>query len=258
MTTQRWSFSFGLMVGALLIACAASEAGGAPDGGAVTPDAGDSGRPNAPPRDGSSASCSEARKQLLEPLASVSTGDVLIFSDTGGVVTVFVDARAGGLTEFSKYPRVYLDIATPTKVAISDEQAATSMDWDLAIERPILFTNSGQGGPGEGGAVKIAKPFDQVTAQDAQGAAFATERFVEADCTPRLDANNSVKTTFDGWYDYDPTNNSHQLTPAAGTWLVRGATGALFKIEFLSWYATPDAGVDKAVGGRFMMKIAAL
>jgi hypothetical protein len=47
------------------------------------------------------------------------------------------------------------------------------------------------------------------------------------------------------------------LTPHAGTWIVKGATGKLYKVQILSYYATPDGGVGQA-GGRYTLKVGAL
>src|SRR5262249_17813204 len=156
---------------------------------------------------------------------------------------------AGGLGPDAMNPRVYLDLAAGARVAVTDRSAGASTAWDLALKRPVLFTNSGDGGPGKGGAVYLDKPFAQVTTAAASGMFFPPERFFDADCNPLLDAMNAVKTSFDGWYDYDVA--SHKVTPAMGTWLVKGATGKLYKVQFVSYYATRDGGEGMA-GGRYL------
>lgn len=209
-----------------------------------------------PVQDAAPASCSAAEETLLKPLATVSTAEVTVLSDTAGTKTLFVDASAGGPQGAATNPRVYLDLAAGARVDVSDKAAKTATSWDLAVERPILFTNSGHGGAGQGGAVFLAgKAFDAVTAADAASATFAAESFFDAECVAKVDATGAVKTSFDGWYDYDTATN--QLSPKAGTWLVKGASGKVFKVAILSYYATPDGGAGQA-GGRYTMKVGAL
>jgi hypothetical protein len=199
--------------------------------------------------------CTSAREKLLTPVASVSTGEVTVLSETGGVKTLFVDATAGGPPGAATNPRVYLALETGSRVALTDIAAATSTAWDLAIKRPVLFANAGDGGPGQGGAKRIDKAFDAVTAADATSLTFAPESFFDADCNAKVDQTGAVKTSFDGWYDYDQATNG--LSPHAGTWIVKGGAGKLFKLEILSYYATPDGGVGMT-GARYTLRVAAL
>jgi hypothetical protein len=232
---------------------------------AATPDAGvidsgpvifmDGGKDSGALDGGSGGNCKAAREQLLRPIASVSNGEITIISDTDGVKTVYVDASAGGTMASATNPRIYLNLETMSKVNVSDVDATTSMAWDLAIKRPILFTNSGDGGSGQGGAVFVSAAFDTVTTDSAMGKTFAKEYFLDSECNPQLDPTNAVKTTFDGWYDYNSANM--QLTPKQGTWLVKGGGGKLYKIEIGSYYATSTGGTGMA-GGRYLLKVKAL
>lgn len=202
------------------------------------------------------AVCSAAVEQLLKPIDSVSTGEVTVLSEENGVKTVFVDAAAGGTTGEATNPRLYVNLESLTRVDLTDKTAPSSTGWDLAIKRPIVFTNGGSGGPGQGGAVRLVdKAFDDVTAADAATATFDKETFFDADCNPQTDATGAVKTTFDGWYDYNEAD--HTLSPAAGTWLVKGATGKAYKLAIVTYYATPDGGTGMS-GGRFLIKLGAL
>jgi HmuY protein len=226
------------------------------DAGGGARDSGGNVRDAALPQDsGGGETCTAAREQLLKPVDSVSTGEVTVLSNAAGVRTLFVDAAAGGTAGANTNPRLYLHLETATRVSVTDKTATSSTAWDLAIKRPILFANSGDGGPGQGGALLVAKDFDAVTSADAAGATFVPESFFEDDCTPKTDQTGAVKTTFDGWYDYNPATNG--LSPHAGTWLVKGATGKLYKVQILSYYATPDGGVGQA-GGRYTLKVGAL
>ncbi|WP_394843037.1 HmuY family protein [Pendulispora brunnea] len=199
--------------------------------------------------------CSAAKEQLLKPIDTVSTGDVNVYATEGNAQRIYVNASAGGLNGASTNPRIYLKLAS-TKVAVTDKSAGASADWDLALKRDVIFTNSGDGGKGQGSALFLAdKPFDEVTVADTQGKTFDTENFFDDNCTPKRDEFGSVKTTFSGWYDYNDA--THVLTPKEGTFLVRTAAGAFFKLQILSYYSTADGGTGMA-GGHFTFKVGAL
>ena len=208
------------------------------------------------PTDGgadASPSCDVALDAALKPIDTVSTGAVTVLEESGGARLLFVDATAGGPAAASTNPRVYLDLGTGRRVEVSDKAARTSSGWDLALERAVIFTNSGHGGPGVGSAVYVAKPFADVTAADAGGKTFPTERFVDERCAPILDPGGALKTSFDGWYDYDAATN--KVTPKTGTFLVKGAKGALYGVAVTQYYATSDGGGPGAAGANYTLRV---
>ena len=171
------------------------------------------------------SSCSAARDELLGSVGTVNKGDVKVLSTAGTVNTLYIDATGGGIDASANSAWMYVDLGASAKAQVTDKTSVTSTAWDLAFKRPVIYTNSGDGGPGQGGAVLITKDFDSVTAADATGATFNTEKFFDAQCNPFVDPTGSALTTFSAWYDYD--QSTHVLTPAAGTWLVHGGTGKL-------------------------------
>ena len=234
--------------------------GGSDTGGSDAPidgatDGGDDATSDAPVDTGGSV-CTSARDTALGPIDKVSTGAVTTLDDTAGVKTMFVDASAGGVDAAKNNPWVYLDLAAATRADLTDKASYTSSAWDLAIKRPILHTNSGDAGPGGGGAVMMTKAFDAVTLADATAATLRTEQWFDADCVLQTDAIGSVKTSFDGWYAYDAATT--KVTPKPGTvWIVRGAKGDFYKLEILSYYSNPD-GTEGTAGGKFKLRYAAL
>ncbi len=206
-------------------------------------------------------SCSAARAQLLGSIDSVSTGAVDIIATSGATKTLFVDASAGGINGESSHPWIFVSLGSGTKTSVTDKTSVSSTAWDLALKRPIIYTNSGDGGPGQGGAVLINKDFAQVTAADAASAAFVPESFFDAQCNPNLDPTNAVLTSFSSWYDYDPS--THLLTPAPGTWLVRGGDGTLYALQIQTYYGSPsgapdDGGTATSDGGTYVLEVKAL
>jgi hypothetical protein len=245
---RNWAWLAALWIGACGSDPATFDAGELHDGAADTV-----ARSDAPNEGGR---CVAAWEELGHPIDLVSTGDVVVLANTAGKKTLYVDASAGGVDAASMNPRLYLGLETATRIDVTDRTARTSTTWDLAIKRPIFFTNGGDGGPGAGGAVFLAdEDFDTVTKDHANAQTFASEAFFENDCTPKLDATGAVRTSFDEWYDYDLSNNT--LAPKPGTWLVRGGAGKLYKIRILTYYATPDGGAGQA-GGRYTLDVGAL
>ncbi len=201
-------------------------------------------------------SCTAARKTALKPVEKVSTGEVKTLENKGDVKTLYVDASAGGSAAASTNPWTYLDLSTATRVDITDSASLTASTWDLAIKRPVLRTNSGDSGPAGGGAVFLkGKAFDAVTDAEVKSALPAAEDWFDHMCTLKTDPTGAIKTTFDRWYEYDGA--TMKLTPAAGTWIVRGAKGALYRLEIGSYYANPD-GTLGATSARYKLRVAAV
>jgi hypothetical protein len=200
--------------------------------------------------------CSAARKTYLAPIAKVSTGEVKVISTEGGVTTLYVDASAGGAIESAKSPRVYIKLSGE-RVDINDNDAFESTDWDLALKRVDIYTNSGDAGKGKGGAAKLSKDFDDVTAADADGVEIQTEKFFDEECVGRKDEAQFIITTFAGWYDYE-IGGGPTVKPNT-SFIVRGADGvARYKVGIVSYTATSSGGTDGQATGRFLLKVAPL
>jgi hypothetical protein len=222
---------------------------GASSGAPAGEDAGggDAGAP------GSSA-CTSARDQLLVPVDKVSTGQVTVVSTSGATRKIYVEAAAGGPQGAAKNPRVYVDLAAGARVDVTDKTALGSKAWDLALKRTVIFTNGGDGGPGQGAAAELTKSFESITSADA--AAASAEVFFDADCNPQLDPINNPNSTFASWYDYDTATNG--VTPKNVTYVVRGGTGKLYKVKILSFTANPDGTTTRASTGYFLLDVAEL
>ena len=212
----------------------------------------DSGAPDM----GTSSGCTAARAQLIGSISTISTGNVTILSDTAGVKRIFVDASAGGFGNTTTHPWTFVNLGSGMRIGVSDVTATSSEGWDLAFKRAGIYANDGDGGPGEGGAVFVDKDFDMVTSADVTSAHFQSESFFDSDCNPHVDATGSALTSMNGWYNYN--ESTHGLAPAAGTWLVRGATGTVYKVQIETYYAFPDGDAGATDGGNYVIKVAAL
>lgn len=198
--------------------------------------------------------CTSARDTALGPQDKVSTGEVKIISDMGGVKTLFVDATAGGFSGAKNNPYTYVKFATGARVDITDKEAFTSLEWDLALKRASLHTNSGDAGLGKGGAgFKAGAAFDSLTPADESLA--KPEKWFDAECQPSLDATGTIETSFKGWYSYEDTGM--RVTPKPGVFVVKGAAGDLYKVEITSYYGTSTGGMGTA-SASYILKVAPL
>ena len=205
---------------------------------------------------GGGTMCSAARDTLLVPINKTSAGEVTVLSDTGGVKTIYVDASAGGINKAAANPRVYIDLGAGTRVDLTDATATTSADWDLALKRPVIYTNGGDSGPGAGGAVEIDQAFDAITDAQVMSAVTASESFFDADCNPKYDQTGStVLTTFSNWYDYDMTTMIPSPDPGR-TFVVKGGTGRLYKVGIKAYDALADGGSRNNMStGYFLLQV---
>jgi len=86
-------------------------------------------------------------------------------------------------------------------------------------------------------------------------ATFHTEVFLDEQCERQVDETGAVKTSFDGWYDYEEA--THYTSPRAGTWLVKGVTGQMYKVQLVTYFGRADGTTGEA-SGRFVLKAGAL
>ena len=249
-------FCFLLLCVPALGVFAACSSGTSSTSGGVTP-ADDGGTEGAATTDasGGATSCTKARADLLIPINKVSTGAVTVLSDTGSVRTLYIDASGGGTANAVKNPRVYVDLEAGARIDVTDTTATMSTAWDLALKRDKIFTNSGDAGPGVGGAMLIDKTFSAVNAAEANGTALVPEKFFDADCNPQLDQTQTVSTTFSDWYDYDQV--THIPTPKDVTYVVAGGTGKKYKVAITAYDGLPDGGMGMATA-YYLLKVTSL
>lgn len=196
--------------------------------------------------------CSAAREQLIPSVAKVATAEVKVISTQGGVTTIYVDASAGGVNLARANPHVYITMAGE-RVDVSDTDALQSTAWDLALKRTLVFTNSGDGGKGNGGGVLVDKAFDAVTAADLDAVTISPEAFFDQDCQPKRDQIGAAVTSFTGWYDYDQATNIP--TPNARlSFAVKSAAGERYVVGIASFQAKSD-GSEGTATGFYLLKV---
>jgi len=163
---------------------------------------------------------------------------------TGGLITLGVDATAGGFGTEPDDPAnrwAYLDLDTGQALDIDDAAAEGNTDWEIAFRRVAVRLNGGASGPGSvtGGIADAQLDFyddtdepivDVFVAASAAGELDAIERGVDAATIEYLDERENPGITGDGtdtaasWWIYDPAALTVNANPSVH-YAVRGANG---------------------------------
>jgi hypothetical protein len=180
---------------------------------------------------------------LYRPVEVVSSGAVANEPDPkqAEVFTTTVDASAGGSSGQAEQPFVYLDLDAAdgaAKVEIDDVAALESEEWDIALKRFVIRSNSGDSGLAD---VEVATvQADELTFDDdVPSDRFADDDWSSADCALETDASGGPRTRFSNWYRVQ----AGRFEPQPVVHLVRLAGGRYAEIDVLTYYgdeADPD------------------
>ncbi|MBK6683324.1 MAG: hypothetical protein IPG45_02540 [Deltaproteobacteria bacterium] len=119
--------------------------------------------------------------------------------------------------------------------------SSLSTEWDLALSRTNLRTNSGTSGPGAGGAwVSTETSLDAVTQAPTDG--YQVDALVPLPGPPGS-GEISANPVLAGWYNYDPV--THAVSPKPTVFVVRTAQGDYAKLQ-----------VEGYSGGRYTLRYA--
>ena len=183
----------------------------------------------------------------------ISEGEIENIQEENDFVT-YVDASAGGYTQASSNPWIYIKF-TPEgaqKVAIDDETALESMEWDLSFKRYIIRLNGGSSGPScVGSATLLETSYDEIDTIP-EGIIFVEDDFYTSDCTLINDSSglpNSPQVALGSWWTY-PGCVATSMYPH----LIQLADGNTIKIVVEAYYGagqdvcntTGNMGTDSA------------
>lgn len=183
-----------------------------------------------------------ACKKETTTLDTNNDGTFKVFKQ--GNITTVQNLQADTIVGFSPIGQplgagkfTFFNLETGTIVANSD---SATTKWDLGFRGTTIITNSGNSGPGAGGAFVQVGLFTDITS-------------VHNDSTIRVDNAPSAYAipvgSNKGWYVYDAPNNL--VTPIPGRVLIiRTATGKFAKIEINNYYkggVTPAASASDDV-----------
>ena len=152
----------------------------------------------------------------------------------GGVFESTVDASGGGITPTQSYVYVRFTANGLEKVAISDEAAFSSMDWDIALRRYVIRVNGGSSGPScvDAALIDHGALGEQTVLPAAVG--WETDLFLQPPtCTLGTDEApaGGPLTAISGYYRYDGC-----LVMNDAIFAVRLKTGATVALQVASYY----------------------
>ncbi len=127
-------------------------------------------------------------------------------------------------TSYDQY--TYYSFEDRDVVPLTDAQAATSMDWDIAFKRAFIKSNGGVSGPGGATSVDLvesgivaANKFTEVTADDVDQ--LTSDQWME----------DSYDLALDSLWIYNPI--THQLLPKQYVYVLSDAEGHFVKFQLL-------------------------
>jgi HmuY protein len=173
------------------------------------------------------------------PVAEVSTGTVENTPDPklADVFTTVVDASAGGAAGQAEQPFVYLDLEAEggaAPVAIDDVASFTSSDWDIALKRFVIRSNSGDSGPADAEVASVSS--EELTFDDdVPSELFSDDDWSNgnmADCALVRDSTGGPRTRFSNWYEVA----AGRFEPQPVVHLVRLGGGRYAEIDVTTYY----------------------
>lgn len=124
-----------------------------------------------------------------------------------GPNTIHVDATAGGFVNAADNPFLYISFASgsPKKVSITDLDAFSSTEWDIAFKRIVIRANGGDSGPA---GIEVASSSSIVGgAVSPDKEAYRVDDFATEDCELQQGPIGEPVTAFGAWYQYDQEKN---------------------------------------------------
>lgn len=168
---------------------------------------------------------------LLRPspagFAPTSGQALVVAGQPPDIAQYTIDAR-------SRKDWVYFNFTRGTAVSTSQD----ALDWDLALRRTDLLTNSGDTNPrGQGGAVGLDEvPLDEAVVLSGGYLPDATH-----------DERGLENPALHKWYNYNWT--THIITSKMHTYALRTVTGEVVLLTFVSYYC--DDGSPGCVTFRY-------
>jgi hypothetical protein len=181
--------------------------------------------------------------------------------------TQTVDATAGGLGTPAGDPRnkyTYLNLATGSVVDLSDADALTSSDWDIAFKRSSVKLNGGLAGPkgvvgyftgnnAEAYDVNNAPVFSwfQAATAETERSDFESVTATQVPADTDFKADKLVTAirgdgTNDGWWFYHGAPTFAVTAVATNWWIVRSSEGNTYaKIHVADLVRDSTAGVRR-------------
>lgn len=180
--------------------------------------------------------CTDQSVSGLRLFSTVNPAMITEEGTTPGEFRTLIDARGGGMSPTQSYVYARFEDNGLTRVAISDEAAFQSLDWDIALRRFVIRLNSGVSGPSCVEAARTAPntTFDSVTAVP-MGLSFRTESYFTDTCELVNDGSGigSPGTALASFWMY---TTCVQMT--GNVYVLRLRNGRHVRLQVLSYYDT--------------------
>jgi hypothetical protein len=178
--------------------------------------------------------CADASVQQLDLFTEVSDGAV-VNTEFQGSFTTTIDATGGGLSPTESFVYARFTDAGLEKVAIGDEAAFTSTDWDIAFRRFLIRLNSGASGPSCVTAAATPGGTDFAVLSDMPaGLSFAAEAYVTDTCelVPDDSGLGSAATTLAKYWEYPGC-----VKMTGNVYIVQLPDGRNVKLQVVAYYS---------------------
>jgi hypothetical protein len=189
--------------------------------------------------------CTDQSIQQLSLFKPANNGATVSDTMAGGVFTSSIDATAGGLTPTRAYVYAKFTDTGLAKVAIGDEDALASSDWDIAFRRFVIRLNSGVSGPS---CVTVARAasgttFDALTAVPG-GLDYRTEEYFTPTCDYVPDGSGMMSpgVAMQSFWEYPGC-----VKMTKNVFVIKLTDGRQLKLQVMQYYDTANqASCDNA------------
>lgn len=216
-----------------------------PDGGAMA-DTGpeDMGAP--PLCEATTVPCIDQSIAILDLFDVPNPAVVTEEGTTAGEFTTLVDASGGGMTPTLAFVYGRFTETGLEKLAISDEDAFLSTDWDIAFRRYVFRVNSGVGGPScvQAGRTAPATTFDGLTAVP-DGLSYRTESYLTDTCeiVPDGAGLGSPATALSSFWSYPGC-----VSMTGNVYVLALRSGRHVKLQVIGYYSPANQASCDATG----------
>ena len=223
-----------LLAAALAAGCGGAGGSFPSDGGAPADQAAMGGADLTMNACGKPVPCTDRSIQELSLYKKVSTRAIDNTPEKAGGFASRVDATGGGFNPTESYVYAKFTDQGLVRVAVSDEQAFESKEWDIAFRRYVVRLNSGVSGPScvVGSLVPGGVKYDALT-KAPDDLVFDSEAFYDAKCmfVPDSSGLEAPGTVLQDFWKY---SGCVQMTGAL--YVVRRADGRRVKLTITSYY----------------------
>jgi len=163
---------------------------------------------------------------------AVSTGQI----EPLNVGSAYVDGSAGGIQNAADNPYIYLRFGSSLveKVEITDTEARSSDQWDLAIKRMVFLSNGGDSGQGGRSIAPVSAATVEEVDSAPSEASFWVDDWVTDDCEFISGQIGEPASAVGTWYEYDL--GTSRLTPKDTVFVLQRPDSSLFKFKIETYY----------------------